>query len=184
MIKRIFNLIISEFLILIESPIIFYPSSKIANKARSIYFKKKLKMDSYPAVISSNFEVRCSNLIEIGDKFMVNKNVTVDACGSSGVYIGNQLMFGPNTYIRAANHSFDNDKPIQEQGLDFKTVIFNKKSFSIVIEDNVWIGANCIILSGAHIGTGSVLNAGSVVSSIIPEGSIVAGNPGRIIKKR
>ena len=55
---------------------------------------------------------------------------------------------------------------------------------SIIIEDNVHIGARCIILSGAKIGEGSIVAAGAVVSSEIPENSIVAGNPARVIASR
>jgi acetyltransferase-like isoleucine patch superfamily enzyme len=53
-----------------------------------------------------------------------------------------------------------------------------------VINDDVWIGASAIILSGAQIGKGSIIAAGAVVSSIIPPFSIVVGNPGRVIANR
>jgi maltose O-acetyltransferase len=53
-----------------------------------------------------------------------------------------------------------------------------------VIEDNVWIGANCILLTGTFIGMGSVIGAGSVVRSAIPPFSIAAGNPARVVANR
>jgi len=52
----------------------------------------------------------------------------------------------------------------------------------IIIEDNVWIGANCIILPGASIGSGSVITAGSVVIKSIPPCVIAGGNPAKVIK--
>jgi len=52
----------------------------------------------------------------------------------------------------------------------------------IVIEDNVWIGANCIILPGVCIGNGSVIAAGSVVYKDIPPFVIAGGNPAKVIK--
>ena len=183
MLKKIFKQLLREFITFVEIPLLFYPSSLIANKLRLIYFSKKLKLER-PIAISSNFDIRETGLITIGSDFMVNKNVTIDAAGSLGIFIGNQVMIGPNVYIRSANHSISSDLPMNQQGYEFKKIIHADKELSIVIEDNVWIGANCIILSGSHIGEGSVLSAGSVVSSIIPKRSIVVGNPGRVVKKR
>lgn len=54
----------------------------------------------------------------------------------------------------------------------------------IVIEDDVWIGTRAIILSGVHIGKGAIVAAGAVVTSDIPEYSIVAGVPAKVVKKR
>lgn len=55
---------------------------------------------------------------------------------------------------------------------------------SIIVKDDVWIGANCLILSGVTIGQGAVLAAGSVVTKDIPPYAIVGGNPAKIIKYR
>lgn len=52
----------------------------------------------------------------------------------------------------------------------------------VVIEDDVWIGARCIILKGVHIGARSIIAAGSVVTQDIPAGVIAGGNPCRVIK--
>lgn len=52
----------------------------------------------------------------------------------------------------------------------------------IVIEDEVWIGARCIIVKGVTIGKGSIIGAGSVVTKNVPPYSLAAGNPAKIIK--
>lgn len=57
------------------------------------------------------------------------------------------------------------------------------KSAPIVIEDDVWIGAHCIILKGVTIGARSIIGAGSVVTKSIPADCVAAGNPCRVIKK-
>jgi acetyltransferase-like isoleucine patch superfamily enzyme len=53
----------------------------------------------------------------------------------------------------------------------------------IVIEDDVWIGLNCIILPGVTISKGSIIGAGSVVTKSIPAFCIAAGNPCKVIRK-
>lgn len=63
----------------------------------------------------------------------------------------------------------------------------NPSSFSrgdIIIGNDVWIGANCIILDGLTIGDGAVIAAGAVVTKNVPPYAIVGGNPARIIKYR
>lgn len=54
----------------------------------------------------------------------------------------------------------------------------------IIVEDGVWLGAGVTVLSGVRIGKESVVAAGAVVTRDIPEGSVAAGNPARVIKQR
>ena len=69
----------------------------------------------------------------------------------------------------------DRNLPIKDQGKTYAPV---------TIKDNVWIGAKATILSGVTIGTGAIVGAGAVVTKDVPENSIVAGVPARIIKNR
>jgi acetyltransferase-like isoleucine patch superfamily enzyme len=54
----------------------------------------------------------------------------------------------------------------------------------IVIENDVWIGAHCVVLSGAHISTGAIVAANSVVTGFVPPYAIVGGSPAKVIKYR
>lgn len=56
------------------------------------------------------------------------------------------------------------------------------KSAPVVIEDDVWVGAHCIILKGVTIGARSIIGAGSVVTKSIPTDCVAAGNPCKVIK--
>ena len=90
------------------------------------------------------------------------------------VQIGNDVSFAQNVTITGLNHNFqDVAVPISNQGISTKCVI---------IDDDVWVGANAVILPGVSIGKHSVVAAGSVVTRSVPSYSVCAGNPARVIK--
>lgn len=91
------------------------------------------------------------------------------------VQIGNDVNIAQNVTISGLNHNFqDINKTISSQGVS---------TSQIVIEDDVWVGANSVILSGVQIGKHSIIAAGSIVTRSIPSFCIVAGNPAKIIKQ-
>jgi acetyltransferase-like isoleucine patch superfamily enzyme len=93
-----------------------------------------------------------------------------------GISIGKNVLIGPHVIIHSSNHNYnDPDKPIKMQGHTKKPV---------VIEDDCWIGANAVILAGVHLGYGSVVGAGSVVTHDVPAYCVAVGNPAHIIKVR
>ncbi len=124
--------------------------------------------------------------MEIGENFSAGHNVIIDPNDSFGIIIGNNVGIASGTFIRAANHGYsDPDMPFKEQGhIARKLVSCDGCEASIIIEDDVWIGANSTILSGAHIKKGSIVSAGSVTSFKLPEYSIAVGNPARVIASR
>lgn len=91
------------------------------------------------------------------------------------VSIGNHTNIAQNVTISGLNHIFDDvTKTIAEQGVS---------TSPIHIGDDVWIGANAVILAGVEIGKHSVIAAGSIVTRPVPPYSICAGNPAKIIKQ-
>lgn len=91
------------------------------------------------------------------------------------VTIGSHVNLAQGITITALNHNFSEpDKRIDEQGVS---------TGQVVIGDDVWIGANAVILSGVTISTHSVVAAGAVVTKDVPPHSLVAGVPAKIIKK-
>ena len=91
------------------------------------------------------------------------------------VNIGHHVNLAQGITVTALNHNFeDSEKRIDEQGVC---------TTPVVIEDDVWIGANAVILPGVRVGTHSVVAAGAVVTKDVPSHSIVAGIPAKIIKK-
>lgn len=95
--------------------------------------------------------------------------------GTGGIEIGNFVRIAPRVSIIAENHNMrDPNIPIYRQEISYK---------GIKIGDDIWIGANCVILDGIQIGSYSVIGAGSVVTCNIPSYSIAMGNPA-IVKRR
>lgn len=93
------------------------------------------------------------------------------------IKIGNNCLIAANTQIIDGNgHQLCMDHPENRLTL-------SDEGREIIIEDNVWIGANTIILGGTHIGQGAVISAGSVVKGNIPPKSIYGGNPAKLIKQ-
>lgn len=113
--------------------------------------------------------------LEMGRNAALSPCVHVGADGGS-IVIGAHVAVGPNTVLRAANHRFDrDDAPIMHQG---------HTPGQIVIEDDVWIAANCTITPDVRIGRGAVVGAGAVVTRNVAPFSIVAGVPAKVIGHR
>ena len=114
--------------------------------------------------------------IRIGNNVNVNCNVHIDASCGGRIEIGNDVLIAQNVVIRASNHAFRRaDIPIRGQG---------HQGGRIIIEDDVWIGANCVICPDIRIGRGAVIGAGSVVTKDIEPFEIAGGVPARRIKLR
>jgi len=111
-------------------------------------------------------------VIEIGKNFAMTGGALVAA---KRITIGNDVNLGANsTMIDTDFHPLD---PI-ERRLNPQ----DAEAAPININDDVFIGMNCLILKGVTIGQNSIIGAGSVVSRDIPPGVIAAGNPAKIIK--
>ena len=91
------------------------------------------------------------------------------------VKIGNNVNLAQGITVTALNHNFsDSNKRIDEQGVSTNPV---------TIEDDVWIGANAVVLPGVTIGNHCVVAAGAVVTKDVPPHSLVAGVPAKVIKQ-
>ena len=109
--------------------------------------------------------------VHFGNNVYANFNLTLVDDGD--IYVDDKVMFGPNVTIATANH------PI-ETGLRANALQYNKP---VHICENVWIGANTVIVPGVTIGKNSVIGAGSVVTKDIPENVVAVGNPCRVLRE-
>lgn len=109
--------------------------------------------------------------IVIGDHTRIGIHCTI----IGPVCIGNHVNLAQGITVTALNHNFaDTNKRIDEQGISTQPV---------VIGDDVWIGANAVILPGVTVGSHSVVAAGAVVTKDVPENCVVGGVPAKIIKQ-
>jgi len=143
---------------------------QIVNAARLSHLKSQVKAAGriyiqFPITITAPSEV------ELGDR--VSFGAYVHIWGEGGVKIGSRVMVGTHTSISSLTHDYST--PIM-----FDSIV--KKS--VIIEDDVWIGSNCVILAGIHIGQGAVVGAGAVVTKNILANHIVAGVPAKTIGVR
>lgn len=114
--------------------------------------------------------------VVLGQRCYVNAGCVLYS--GNGIQIGNDVLIAANCTLAPVNHAFrDRDRLIREQG-------FGPSRGGIVIEDDVWIGANCVLLDGAVLRRGCVVAAGSLVRGELPAYSICRGNPAVPVDQR
>lgn len=150
-------------------------------KGKNAIIRRYAKLDVLPF---NSFSVGANSIIEdfatinngvgdisIGEHSMIGRgNVIIGP-----VNIGNRVMLAPNIVISGLNHGYE-DVNVSPSNQPVTTQTIN-------IKDDVWIGANSVITAGVTIGKHAVVGAGSVVTKDVPDFSIAAGNPAKIIKK-
>lgn len=115
----------------------------------------------------------------IGDNFGANFNLTVMDDGK--IFIGNNVMFGPNVSLLATSHPLIAEERVSCRFPDGHVGV-SEYAEEIHIDDNVWIASSAVVLGGVHIGEGAVIGAGSIVTKDIPAHHLAYGNPCRPIR--
>ena len=111
--------------------------------------------------------------LHIGSRSFVGRGVEIDC--QEKISIGEHVLLAPGCFITDHNHDIAADRRIDQQRC---------VSAPVAIEDDVWIGANAVILPGVKIGQGAVVGAGAVVTSDVDSFTVVGGVPARMIAKR
>ena len=123
------------------------------------------------AFINPPFYCDYGKHIEVGKNFFANYNCTI--LDVATVKIGDNCQMAPNVAIYTAGHPVH---PVSRNSA-------YEYGIPVEIGNNCWIGGNTVILPGVHIGDNCVIGAGSVVTKDIPDWSIAAGNPCKVIRK-
>ncbi|WP_106829365.1 acyltransferase [Parabacteroides pacaensis] len=158
------------------NPIIFFSSKGKGAKIRSYTIMNISPINQF--TLGSNSVIEYFSLIDNGvGSVHIGNNTRIGLRNTiiGPARIGDNTILAQNVVVSGLNHNYKNiNLPIRKQGVTVSP---------IVIEDEVWIGANCIITAGVHIGKHTVIAGGSVVTKNIPDYSIAAGNPAKIIKQ-
>jgi len=156
-------------------------------------FIKNLKEIGSNCIFEENVIILQSQMVSIGSNVKFYPGVYVSPCnkdiiiGSYTHFATYSILYGPleiGNYCAIADHVVFASIG---HGYDSVSIPFVKQPSvqkKIIVEDNVWIGANSVIIQGVRIGTGSIIGAGSVVTHDVEPYSVVGGVPARIIKKR
>lgn len=152
----------------------------LIDKILSFFYKKNMKQCGCNVRIrplSSDFK-GLKNL-SIGDFSCVPKR-SVFYCTEAELKIGRKVIFGPHPTIITGNHRVD----VVGTYIIDSNVKEPENDAPVIIEDDVWIGANVTILKGVTVGRGSVIGAGAVVTKSCLPYSVIGGVPARLIKMR
>ncbi len=112
--------------------------------------------------------------IEIGDRTSIAGYCVLSA--AVRVSIGRGVLFARNVYIADHRHGFQQaEVPILDQPLEDLR--------AVVVEDDAWLGQNVVLLPGVTVGRGAVVGANSVIREDVPPRCVVAGAPGRVVRR-
>lgn len=126
--------------------------------------------------IHATASIRNAQNVYVGKNSHINHLCCIWAGENSKIVLGDNLLMGPGVGIFSSNHGIIKGQPMTFQ---------ERKEASIVIGDDVWLGAHSVITAGTHIANGVLVAAGAVVTrSITREDVIVAGIPAKIIGER
>ncbi|MDN5928747.1 MAG: acyltransferase [Hyphomicrobiales bacterium] len=160
--------------------VIVHPDARVSALAEIEPSARGSRIELQAGVVIDSF-VKIKPVGGVGDVVIGENSYINSGCvlySGNGIRIGRDVLIAANCTLAATNHAFDrSDLPIRLQG-------FQPSRGGIVIEDNVWIGANSVLLDGTVVETGCVVAAGSVLRGRLKAGHLYGGTPARLIRRR
>ena len=141
--------------------------------------KEKVIIIDDDVILSNNVTIQCkSGSVKVGSHSGINTQTIVQSLGDCHVEIGRDVFIGQMCFISGGgNYNTDRlDIPIWQQG--------HRDGKGVILENDIWLGANVTVLDGVKIGSQSIVAAGAVVNKSLDKRSVVAGVPAKIIKYR
>jgi virginiamycin A acetyltransferase len=168
------NKIAGLFMNIISEKAIISPLAdiEVSTKGSKVVIEAGTMIDSFVKIKFSGG----SGDVVIGENCYINSGTVIYS--GHGVTLGRGVLIASNCTLAAANHEYRfSSKPILGGG-------FIPSKGGIFIEDDVWVGANSVVLDGSVIRKGAVVGAGSLVRSELQEYGIYAGNPLKLLGRR
>lgn len=167
-----------------ESAVLEYTAYKniLTRRAGATFFGQNSFVSPDAHIYTERFEIGANSWIAAGTilrgSVIIGDNTSVNPFThiAGDIKIGNGVRIAGLVSIYGFNHGYSRtDQPIYVQ---------RHTSKGIVIKDDVWIGANAVIVDGVTVAAHSIVAAGAVVTKDFPEYSIIGGNPARLLKNR
>lgn len=137
---------------------------------RALFLRVGLKACGANLRVFGRCRVDMLRYVSFGDDVHLNENVVI-AAKRSEIIVGNRVTFSANCVVTNI-------------GVDFESKTAHRhESAPIVIENDVWVGANASIVSGVRVGKGAVIGAGAVVTKDVQPYTVVGGVPAVLIRK-
>lgn len=156
------------------------PHVMVARHAKGMTIGKNFAMNNGISHNPIGCPQPCTFFVDNGASITIGKNVGISQTALiavSNITIGDNVKIGGGTCIYTSDfHSLNPRQRNSNEDMNYRI------SKPVIIEDNAFIGAHCIILKGVTIGENSIVGAGSIVSKSIPANQIWVGNPARFIR--
>lgn len=141
---------------------------------RNLFLKVMLKKVGKNVFIDYGVYFRFPSKIELDNEITIGYGTKFFPSfhnKASLIHICSNVRIGPNVSFNAAGH-------------DYRYLHLPDSGDGIIVNKNVWIGANSVVLQGVEIGEGAIIAAGSIVTKNVDPYTIVGGIPAKFIKKR
>lgn len=116
------------------------------------------------------------SLVSLGNGTEIGECSTISS--NNRIIFGNDVLTGPHVFVADHNHEYENPLlPVSKQGVKCNA------TDEVVIGEGSWLGTNVVVVGNVHIGKHCVIGANSVVTKDIPDYSVAAGIPAKVIKR-
>lgn len=176
MIKKVYLLVVSlvnfiKYKLLYGSKFLLSPINSIRGKFRVEIFRGgRVRIGKF-LMMRGPMYLKCTEgaCIQIGKECFFNHNCSITS--AEKITIGDNCIFANNLVM------VDHDHAVKDGSASGSL-----NALPIMIENNVWVGANATILKGVHIGEGAIIAAGAVVTKNVPAHEVWGGVPAKKIK--
>lgn len=154
-------------------PVSYRPGGKLAARLRVWCCRNIFESCGRDVNIERGAYFADGSRVRLGDRSGLGVNAHI----KNNTVIGSDVMMGPGFVVQESRHAFSRtDIPMGQQG--------ELPPQQVIIEDDIWIGADVMVVGNRRIKRGSILAARTVVVKDFPEMSIIGGNPSQLIRSR
>lgn len=168
---------------------------RFESELRRIVFRAMCRTAGHVLQVGPGVVVKHPETMEIGDAVFIGSQTMIQGRYDGTCRIGNHVWIGPHAYFDARNLVLEDyvgwgpgakvlGSSHTGEPIDIPIIATELRIEPVVVGYGADIGTNATILPGVHVGAHSIVGAGAVVTSNVPEYAVVAGVPARVIRYR